>query len=402
MMNTYEFLSSSLAMSPNAIGYHVSEQMATIFADRGIVECERNYFDIEAYAKAGLCRLAVRDDVHSQFLAIWDETTGTRRHGRNAWFKADWQGETFEILQLTWNGGFCDEQYIWIIGDDEASADRLYCEVSAWNAEIRDEVLVFEGGCWQKNESLYLSIQSATLENLVLKGSLKHEIHADIARFFERKSAYEQHGVPWKRGVLLLGPPGNGKTHAIKAIVNSLHKPCLYVKSFQVEQQSEHDAIRNVFARARKSSPCLLILEDLDSLITDSNRSFFLNELDGFAENTGLVVLATTNHPEKLDTAILDRPSRFDRKYHFDLPAATERSAFLTLWAGRLEVSMQPSNDGISEAVNRTEGFSFAYLKELGLSAMMCWIDRSESANMDEILAEQAEGLRTQMVSAAT
>ena len=201
---------------------------------------------------------------------------------------------------------------------------------------------------------------------------------------------------------MLLGPPGNGKTHAIKAIVNSLHKPCLYVKSFQVEQQSEHDAIRNVFARARKSSPCLLILEDLDSLITDSNRSFFLNELDGFAENTGLVVLATTNHPEKLDTAILDRPSRFDRKYHFDLPAATERSAFLTLWAGRLEVSMQPSNDGISEAVNRTEGFSFAYLKELGLSAMMCWIDRSESANMDEILAEQAEGLRTQMVSAAT
>ena len=67
--------------------------------------------------------------------------------------------------------------------------------------------------------------------------------------------------------------------------------------------------MRIVFARARRSAPCLVVLEDLDSLIKDENRAFLLNELDGFADNEGVVVIASTNHPEKLDPAILDRPS---------------------------------------------------------------------------------------------
>jgi SpoVK/Ycf46/Vps4 family AAA+-type ATPase len=69
-------------------------------------------------------------------------------------------------------------------------------------------------------------------------------------------------------------------------------------------------------------------MEDIDSMVTDKIRSLFLNELDGFATNVGVVVLATTNHPERLDPAILDRPSRFDRKYYFELPAEAERRAY--------------------------------------------------------------------------
>lgn len=69
-----------------------------------------------------------------------------------------------------------------------------------------------------------------------------------------------------------------------------------------------------VFTHARKLSPCLLILEDLDSLINDRNRSFFLNQLDGLTGNDGLLVISTTNHLEQLDPGLRDRPSRFDRK----------------------------------------------------------------------------------------
>jgi transitional endoplasmic reticulum ATPase len=72
--------------------------------------------------------------------------------------------------------------------------------------------------------------------------------------------------------------------------------------------------IRAVFERARREAPCLLVLEDLDSLITDRNRSFFLNELDGLEGNDGLFLIGSTNHPERLDGSLSNRPSRFDRK----------------------------------------------------------------------------------------
>lgn len=69
-----------------------------------------------------------------------------------------------------------------------------------------------------------------------------------------------------------------------------------------------------VFNKARQMSPCVLILEDLDALINDQNRSFFLNELDGLQGNDGLLVIGTTNHFDRLDPGLSTRPSRFDRK----------------------------------------------------------------------------------------
>jgi len=69
-----------------------------------------------------------------------------------------------------------------------------------------------------------------------------------------------------------------------------------------------------VFGKARELAPCVIILEDLDSLINDSNRSYFLNQLDGLEGNDGLLVIGTTNHFDRLDPGISSRPSRFDRK----------------------------------------------------------------------------------------
>lgn len=69
-----------------------------------------------------------------------------------------------------------------------------------------------------------------------------------------------------------------------------------------------------VFGKARAEAPCVLILEDLDSLINDGNRSFFLNQLDGLEDNDGILVIGSTNHYDRLDPAITKRPSRFDRK----------------------------------------------------------------------------------------
>src|SRR5207302_5376334 len=195
--------------------------------------------------------------------------------------------------------------------------------------------------------------------------------------------------VPWKRGILFVGPAGNGKTHAVKALINALAQPCLYVKSFRAEHRTEEDNIRQVFDRARKSAPCILVLEDLDSLLTSQNRSFFLNELDGFAANVGIVALATTNHPERLDPSILDRPSRFDRKYPFDLPELAERQAYITMWNGTLKPQLRLSEEGVAKISELTGEFSFAYLKELFLSSMMRWIGKQSTESMDDVMVTQ-------------
>jgi SpoVK/Ycf46/Vps4 family AAA+-type ATPase len=152
-----------------------------------------------------------------------------------------------------------------------------------------------------------------------------------------------------------------------------------------------------VFNRARMSTPCVLVLEDLDSMINNDNRAFFLNELDGFHPNNGLVVLATTNHPEKLDSSILDRPSRFDRKYYFQLPADAERRSYIARWNCELQPEMRVTEKGTARVVSETHDFSFAYLKELFVTSMVQWISSGGSGSMDEVILAQTKLLRSQM-----
>jgi transitional endoplasmic reticulum ATPase len=76
----------------------------------------------------------------------------------------------------------------------------------------------------------------------------------------------------------------------------------------------EEYAMAEVFRKARQNTPCIIILEDLDSLVNDQNRSFFLNELDGLEGNEGILLVGSTNHLDRLDPGLSARPSRFDRK----------------------------------------------------------------------------------------
>jgi SpoVK/Ycf46/Vps4 family AAA+-type ATPase len=155
--------------------------------------------------------------------------------------------------------------------------------------------------------------------------------------------------------------------------------------------------MRWVFKRARMTTPCLLVFVDIDSMIDDENRSFFLNELDGFETNTGVVIIATTNHPTRLDPAILNRPSRFDRKYYFHLPAAAERRAYVLKWNEELQFALRFSETVVTEVVMETENFSFAYMKELFLSAMMHWMAKNGEVPMGKVILFQAAQLRKQM-----
>jgi AAA+ superfamily predicted ATPase len=432
-MHKEQLIREALSLPSQAIEYYVSQILADLYPKKALIEGGDGLFDIEDYAEAGHCTITPKTTIYNQSVTYYmgqemnlpGTTPGILKisgmmpmnmgpnaaesekelveRALNAWVEVQWRGSTLDVLLMNWQEMRPIYHY-WILANSAEEARAFLLEVCKWNEEIRGEVLVFDGGCWHKDAKLFESIKGATFDNLILKGHLKQNIREDLEQFFASRALYEEYGIPWKRGILFVGPPGNGKTHAVKAIINALDQPCLYVKSFRAEYRTDEDNIRPVFDRARKSAPCILVLEDLDSLLTPDNRSFFLNELDGFAANLGIVAIATTNHPERLDPSILDRPSRFDRKYPFDLPELPERLTYLTMWNGSLKPALQLNEDGIERIGKQTDGFSFAYLKELFLSSMMRWIANEQKGcapeTMQQVMEMQVHALREQMTSA--
>ncbi|MEP6753962.1 MAG: ATP-binding protein [Chthonomonadales bacterium] len=401
-MSADTLISETLHQPANAITYQMQAQLEAQFPDKAIFLGESDVFDLDRFTYAGHCTYNVSESALSQFISSFQGIAeGIHTGMGNGWLNIEWQGHRFEFIQVKWQGTHCEITNYWIIADTFEIARDFFYQVNAWCSEVRGEVLVFNNGYWQKDETLFQAIQAANFDNLILPPKLKQEIRDDLTQFFQSRETYERYKIPWKRGVILIGPPGNGKTHTVKALLNSLQVPCLYVKSFKQHYRTDQSSITEVFRRARQTTPCILVLEDLDSLITDSNRSFFLNELDGFASNAGIVALATTNHPERIDSSILDRPSRFDRKYQFELPAPEERAAYLEMWNAQMEAELRVADEGIAEIITLTDGFSFAYLKELFVSSIMRWINRTRGEDMAMVMREQCGLLREQMSSAA-
>jgi hypothetical protein len=389
----------TLRHSASALPYAALTALQNIAPASFIFETSDTDFTWQQYAAAGLCECMAKPDFLVQSLYTWSqEDDRPYRTVLVGFFDVRWQGKTLGLLQVQFETSCGTSSRVWLVGENEATACEFFTAVCRWSTPIREEIYVFEEGYWNKDGDLFKSIQSSRLENLILPPGLKEAIRDDAATFFASQERYRRFNIPWKRGLILIGPPGNGKTHMIKALINDLKQPCLYVKSLKSRYHNEDLCIRQVFEKARACAPCILVMEDIDALIDNENRSFFLNELDGFRKNEGLLVIATTNHPEKLDPAIVDRPSRFDRKYHFDLPAVAERAAYLGWWNRQLDESLRLTDVGIAAVAAAAEGFSFAYLKELALASTMAWMNRPESP-MDETMAVQLVGLREQMAS---
>lgn len=380
----------------DAVMYRLSRGLSEQFPGRYVLESGHWAFVVEEYAREGLCEVQPIPDTHSQFdTEPLDGYQSAQLESYNSWLSVQWQGQTLQLVSVGLMGSHCRDIRRFLIADTREIAESFFLAVCEWNAEVRGEVLVYTGG-WAKDAELFKAIKGSTLDNLVLEEGLKELIREDFATFFESRATYEKYGIPWKRGVLLLGPPGNGKTHCIKALVNYLGIPCLYVRTFERDYGTQQGAIAEVFARARQTAPCVLVFEDLDSLLNDQNRSFFLNELDGFAANAGLMVVGTTNHPENLDPAILDRPSRFDRKYTFHLPDADCRAKYLQVFSAGLEPQLRLDEPAARRISELSEGFSFAYLRELYLSAMMAWV-HGVNRPIVEVIQDLVEPLRSQM-----
>lgn len=175
----------------------------------------------------------------------------------------------------------------------------------------------------------------------------------------------------------LYRPPGNGKTISIKATMHTLYSrpdpiPTLYVRSL-TSYAGPEASLSSIFNKARQQAPCLLVFEDLDSIVTDAVRSYFLNEVDGLRNNDGILMVGSTNHLERLDPGISKRPSRFDRKYLFPDPTMEQRVQYCEYWRHKLldnkDIEFPEVLDKAIASI--TNGFSFAYIQEAFVAALL-------------------------------
>lgn len=195
---------------------------------------------------------------------------------------------------------------------------------------------------------------------------------------------------------------GNGKTISIKATMHALYDradpiPTLYVRSLESFLGPEH-SISQVFGRARQVAPCFLVFEDLDSIVTDKVRSYFLNEVDGLESNDGILMIGSTNHLERLDPGIKNRPSRFDRKYLFPEPNLAQRIQYCEYWRKKLDSTedVEFPHKLCKAIADITDGFSFAYIQEAFVAALLVIAGQDEDFNytgQDDNASSAAQGL---------
>ena len=194
----------------------------------------------------------------------------------------------------------------------------------------------------------------------------------EIVEFLKKPRRYIGAGARIPKGLLLYGPPGTGKTLLAKAVSGESHVPFFSAAGSSFEGMFVGlgaSRIRELFIKAKKNAPCIIFIDEIDSLGSKRQNTFssvqsqslnqFLSELDGFESKEGIIVVAATNRIEVLDSALL-RSGRFDRKIQINLPDVKERAEILRIHSRNKRLSDDISFD---EIANRTPGFSGAELE---------------------------------------
>jgi AAA+ superfamily predicted ATPase len=234
----------------------------------------------------------------------------------------------------------------------------------------------------------FLDIKGVEWEDIILSKEQKQIINRNIINYIENLDSYRENRLPTSRGILITGPPGTGKTLCCEVIVNNLKCSTIYVSTDSV---SEVGDIKKVYTLARKLSPCLVIVEDIDTLggldrtVRGGEHPLlgeFLNCLAGMGENDGVITIATTNYAQHLDAALADRPGRFDVRLDFGLPNEELREYIIEKYLTDLGVKMK-----LNGVVEKTNGLSGAYLKEMVMTAYMIRSEQNKKIDK-EILAE--------------
>ena len=196
----------------------------------------------------------------------------------------------------------------------------------------------------------------------------------EIVDFLHNPQKYAEIGATLPKGALLVGPPGTGKTLLARAVAGEAHVPFFSISGSEfVEMFVGMGAakVRDLFKQAKEKAPCIVFIDEIDAIgkkrdgqlggndEREQTLNQLLTEMDGFEENTGVIILAATNRPESLDPA-LTRPGRFDRRVPVELPDLAGREAILRVHARKIKVGDNVDWNKIARMASGASGAELA------------------------------------------
>jgi len=240
-------------------------------------------------------------------------------------------------------------------------------------------------------------LRKVTFKDVAGLDEEKEEL-AEIVDFLQNPKKYNRLGARIPKGILLVGPPGTGKTYISKAAAGEAGVPFFTISGSDFVEMFVGvgaSRVRDLFEQAKKSSPCIIFIDEIDAVgrkrgaglggghdEREQTLNQLLVEMDGFGDNTGIIILAATNRPDILDPALL-RPGRFDRQVMIGIPDIKGREAIFTVHSKN-----KPMAEGVEPKVlaRRTPGFTPADIENMLNEAALLTAKRNgQKIRMDEI-----------------
>ena len=208
-------------------------------------------------------------------------------------------------------------------------------------------------GLGKSNAKIYVQSTQGIRFNDVAGEDEAKESLAEIVDYLHNPQKYSEAGASMPKGILLVGPPGTGKTMLAKAVAGESNVPFFSISGSEFVEMfvgMGASKVRDLFAQAKEKAPCIVFIDEIDAIgkrrdgqlggndEREQTLNQLLTEMDGFEGNTGVIILAATNRPEALDPA-LTRPGRFDRRVPVELPDLKGREAILKVHAQKIKTA---------------------------------------------------------------
>lgn len=221
----------------------------------------------------------------------------------------------------------------------------------------------------------------------------------EIVNYLHDPSKYQEIGASMPKGVLLVGPPGTGKTMLAKAVAGEANVPFFSMSGSEFVEMfvgMGASKVRDLFKQAKEKAPCIVFIDEIDAIgkkrdgqiggndEREQTLNQLLTEMDGFEGNTGVIILAATNRPESLDPA-LTRPGRFDRRVPVELPDLKGREEILKVHAKKIKVAEDVDFNKVARMASGASGAELANIvNEAALRAVRDGRKFATQADLEE------------------
>ena len=241
------------------------------------------------------------------------------------------------------------------------------------------------GGMGKSNAKIYVqSTKGIRFDDVAGEDEAKESL-AEIVDYLHNPQKYTDVGASMPKGVLLVGPPGTGKTMLAKAVAGEANVPFFSISGSEFVEMfvgMGASKVRDLFKQAKEKAPCIVFIDEIDAIGKKRNNQLssndereqtlnqLLTEMDGFDDNNGVIILAATNRPESLDPA-LTRPGRFDRRVPVELPDLAGREAILKVHAKKIKTADDVNFHTIARMASGASGAELAnMINEAALRAV--------------------------------